>query len=123
MTAVSLGLLGFSWFPIPNVRKVSERKLLTVSAVWRQQTKKTPETPMPCLHSPPHTGKAPMMTEAELQQLRGMLTLQRAALVRTLCTAVAEERLEPAFIALLADVQTAITAVDAELTEGEGAVR
>jgi hypothetical protein len=63
------------------------------------------------------------MTEAELQQLRGMLTLQRAALVRTLCTAVAEERLEPAFLALLADVQTAITAVDAELTEGEGGVR
>jgi hypothetical protein len=69
-------------------------------------------------------GKAPMMTNAERQQLRGMLALQRHALVRTLCTAVAEERmLEPAFRALLADVQTAIAAVDAELTEGEGAAR
>jgi hypothetical protein len=64
------------------------------------------------------------MTDAELQQLRGMLTLQRHTLVRTLCAAVGEERrLEPAHLALLADVQTAIAAVDAELIDGEGAVR
>jgi hypothetical protein len=65
-----------------------------------------------------------MMTDAELQQLRGMLTLQRHTLVRTLCAAVADERLvEPGLLRLLADVQTAIAAVDAELIEAEGAVR
>jgi hypothetical protein len=64
------------------------------------------------------------MTDADLQQLRGMLTLQRHALIRTLCAAAVEEQaLEPAFVALLADVQTAIAAVEAELTEGEGAAR
>jgi hypothetical protein len=64
------------------------------------------------------------MTDAELQQLRGMLSLQRHTLVRTLCTAVADEQLlEPAHLALLADVQTAIAAVDAELTEEEGGPR
>jgi hypothetical protein len=41
-----------------------------------------------------------------------------------LCTAAVEERmLEPAAARLLADVQTAIAAVDAELTEGDGGVR
>jgi hypothetical protein len=63
------------------------------------------------------------MTDAELQQLRGMLTLQRPTLVRTLCAAVAgEQMLEPAHLALLADVQAAIAAVEAEWIE-EGAVR
>jgi hypothetical protein len=64
-----------------------------------------------------------MMTDAELQQLRGMLTLQRHTLVRTLCAAMVDERmLEPGLLRQLADVQTAIAAVDAELIE-EGAVR
>ena len=61
------------------------------------------------------------MINADLQHLRGMLTLRRHALVRTLCAALMEERmLELAFLALLADVQTAIAAVEAEVTEGDG---
>jgi hypothetical protein len=65
-----------------------------------------------------------VITDVELQQLRGMLTLQRHALVRTLCAAVADERmLEPGLLRLLADVQTTIAAVEAELIDGEGAVR
>jgi hypothetical protein len=62
------------------------------------------------------------MTNSELQHLRGLLTLQRHGLVRTLCAASVEEQgPEPGFIRLLANIQTAIAAVDAELTEGEGA--
>ena len=58
------------------------------------------------------------MTDAELQYLRGVLALQRHALVRTLCAAAADEqRLEPAFVILLANVHTAIMAVDAVLAE------
>jgi hypothetical protein len=65
-----------------------------------------------------------MMTDAELQQLRGMLTLQRHTLARTLCAAVAEKRMiEPTFLALVADVQTALAAVEVKLTEGEGGAR
>ena len=61
------------------------------------------------------------MIDTNLQQLRGMLALQRHALVRTLCAATADEQmLEPAYLALLADVQTAIAAVEAELIEPEG---
>jgi hypothetical protein len=64
------------------------------------------------------------MIDTNLQQLRGMLALQRHALVRTLCAAVAdEERCEPGLLRLLADVQTAIAAVEAELIDEEGAVR
>jgi hypothetical protein len=64
------------------------------------------------------------MTDADLQHLRGMLTLQRHTLVRTLCAAVVEEqRCEPGLLRLLADVQTAIAAVEAELIDGEGTVR
>ena len=64
-----------------------------------------------------------MMAEAELLHLRGVLALQRHALVRTLCAAAYKQRLEPAFIALPADVQTDIAVIDAELTEGEGGSR
>ena len=65
--------------------------------------------------------RADVMINADLQHLRGMLTLQRHTLVRTLCAAAADEQLlEPAFLALLADVQTAIAAVEAEVTEGDG---
>jgi hypothetical protein len=61
-----------------------------------------------------------MMTDAELQQLRGLLTLQRHALIKTLYAAVKEERmLEPAFLRLLAHVHTAIAAVDAVLAEAD----
>jgi hypothetical protein len=60
------------------------------------------------------------MTDAELQHLRGMLTLQRHTLVRTLCAAVVEERmLEPAVVRLLADVHIAIAAVDAAFAEAD----
>jgi hypothetical protein len=60
------------------------------------------------------------MIDTNLQQLRGMLALQRHALVRTLCAAAVEKQmLEPAHLALLADVQTAIAAVEAELIEPE----
>jgi hypothetical protein len=66
-------------------------------------------------------GEALMVTDAEMQNLRGLLAERRHALVQTLCAAVAEERMiEPAFLRLLADTHTAIAAVDAELAEQEG---
>jgi len=64
-----------------------------------------------------------MMTDAELQHLSGMLHLQRHAVVRMLCAAVDERMLEPAFVHLLTDIQTAIAAVENKLTEGKGGVR
>ena len=56
-----------------------------------------------------------MVTNAEMQNLRGLLAERRHALVQTLCAAVAEKRMiEPGFLRLLADTHTAIAAVDAE---------
>jgi hypothetical protein len=57
------------------------------------------------------------MTGVERLTLRDALVRQQSALIGTLCAAAVEEQ---AFVALLADVETAIAAVDAELTEGEG---
>jgi hypothetical protein len=57
-----------------------------------------------------------MTTAAELQQLRAVLVLRRAALLDRLATAESGV-IEPAFVSLLADAQTAIAAVDAELAE------
>jgi hypothetical protein len=52
-------------------------------------------------------GKGAMMTDTELQHMRGVLPPQRHALIGTLCAAVAEEQqLESAFLAQLADVHT-----------------
>jgi hypothetical protein len=69
----------------------------------------------------PRRGGALMVTGAEMQNLRGLLSERRHALVQTLCAAVADERmLEPAFVSLLADTHTAIAAVDAELLEQKG---
>jgi hypothetical protein len=64
-------------------------------------------------------GEALMVTNAEMQNLRGMLAEQRRALIDRLAT---DESgiIEPAFVSLLADTHTAIAAVDAELTEQEG---
>ena len=56
------------------------------------------------------------MTEAELSQLRSVLALRRTGLIDRLATDESGT-LEPAFVALLADTQTAIAAVDAELAE------
>jgi hypothetical protein len=62
-----------------------------------------------------------MVTDAEMQNLRGLLAERRHALVQTLCAAVVEERMiEPTFVSLLADTHTAIAAVDAALAEQEG---
>jgi hypothetical protein len=62
-----------------------------------------------------------MVTNAEMQNLRGPLAERRHALVQTLCAALADEQmLEPAFLSLLADTHTAIAAIDAELIELEG---
>jgi hypothetical protein len=55
-----------------------------------------------------------MTTTAELQQLRDMLVLRRTALLDRLATDESGV-IEPAFVSLLADTQTAIAAVDAEL--------
>jgi hypothetical protein len=57
-----------------------------------------------------------MVTNAEMQNLRGMLAEQRRALIDRLAT---DESgiIEPAFVSLLADTHTAITAVDAALAE------
>jgi hypothetical protein len=59
-----------------------------------------------------------MVTNAEMQNLRGMLAEQRRALIDRLAT---DESgiIEPAFVSLLADTHTAIAAVDAELVEPE----
>jgi hypothetical protein len=56
------------------------------------------------------------VTNAEMQNLRGMLAEQRRALIDRLAT---DESgiIEPAFVSLLADTHTAITAVDAALAE------
>jgi hypothetical protein len=59
-----------------------------------------------------------MMTDAELLTLRGVLVLQRRALLDNLCAAASEERLvEAGSLGLLAHVQTAIATVDAVLAE------
>jgi hypothetical protein len=59
-----------------------------------------------------------MVTNAEMQNLRGMLAEQRRALIDRLAT---DESgiIEPAFVSLLADTHTAIAAIDAELAEPE----
>jgi hypothetical protein len=57
-----------------------------------------------------------MTTAAELQQLCNVLALRRAALLDRLATDTSGS-LEAAFVSLLADTQTAIGAVDAELAE------
>jgi hypothetical protein len=62
------------------------------------------------------------MSAAERLALRGVLVEWRTALLNRLAADTAE-MIEPAHLALLADVQTAIAAVDAELIDGEGAVR
>jgi hypothetical protein len=62
-----------------------------------------------------------MVTDAEMQNLRGLLAERRHALVQTLCAAVAEKRMiEPGFLRLLADLHTTIAAVNAQLIELEG---
>ena len=56
------------------------------------------------------------MTAAELRQLRAVLALRRAALLDRLVSDGGDV-LEPAFIRMLADLHTAVAAVDAELAE------
>jgi hypothetical protein len=58
------------------------------------------------------------MTTDDLLTLRNVLTLRRRALIDRLATDTSGT-IEPAFVALLADTHTAITAVDAELAEPE----
>ena len=57
-----------------------------------------------------------MTTTAELLQLRDVLVLRRTALTDRLATDDSGV-VEAAFVSLLADTQTAIAAVDAELAE------
>jgi hypothetical protein len=66
------------------------------------------------------------MTTDKLQHLRDVLVLRRGALIDRLATDESGT-IEAAFVSLLADTHTAITAVDAELdsileTELEGGV-
>jgi hypothetical protein len=56
------------------------------------------------------------MSADDLQRLRSLLTLRRAALLDRLATDTTGV-LEPAYVAMLADTHTAIAAVDAELAE------
>jgi hypothetical protein len=56
------------------------------------------------------------MTAADLQQLRDLLVIRRAALIDRLATD-GSGTIEAAFVALLADTHTAIAAVDAALAE------
>jgi hypothetical protein len=57
-----------------------------------------------------------MGLEADLQQLRDVLTLRRRGLIDRLATDTTGV-IEPAHVALLADTHTAIAAVDAEIAE------
>jgi hypothetical protein len=58
------------------------------------------------------------MSGNDLLDLRAVLVRRRAALLGTLRTAVAAEQpIEPAFVALLADTHAAIAAVDAVLAD------
>lgn len=70
------------------------------------------------------------MTEAELLALRTVLADRRCALLDRLAidAAGADRTVDPGFLRLLSDLQTAITAVDAQMdsileTELEGGVR
>jgi hypothetical protein len=56
------------------------------------------------------------MSAGDLQRLRDVLALRRAALIDRLATD-GSGTIEPAFVSLLADTHTAITAVDAALAE------
>jgi hypothetical protein len=56
------------------------------------------------------------MSADDLQRLRDVLALRRAALIDRLATD-GSGTIEPAFVSLLADTHTAITAVDAALAE------
>jgi hypothetical protein len=56
------------------------------------------------------------MSADDLQRLRDVLALRRAALIDRLATD-GSGTTEPAFVSLLADTHTAITAVDAALAE------
>ena len=56
------------------------------------------------------------MTADELIALRDVLALRRRALVDRLATDTSGT-IEPAFVSLLADIHTAIAAVDVELAE------
>jgi hypothetical protein len=59
------------------------------------------------------------MTADELQQLRDVLAIRRAALIDRMATDATDATgtLEAAFVSLLADTHTAIAAVDAALAE------
>ena len=59
------------------------------------------------------------MTAVELLTLRDVLALRRRALIDRMATDTSGV-IEPAHVSLLADTQTAIAAVDAELIEMEG---
>jgi hypothetical protein len=70
------------------------------------------------------------MTEAELLALRTVLADRRCALLDRLAVAAASDNriVDAGFLRLLSDLQTAITAVDAQMdsileTELEGGVR
>jgi hypothetical protein len=58
-----------------------------------------------------------MLKEAELLALRTVLADHRGRLLDRLATDAAD-RIEPGFLRLLADLQTAIAAIDAELDVG-----
>lgn len=59
------------------------------------------------------------MTGVDLLALRGVLADRRRTLLDRLATDTAE-MIEPGFLRLLADLQSGIAAVDAELAEPEG---
>jgi hypothetical protein len=64
------------------------------------------------------------MTDTELLGLRGVLVLQRRTLLDNLCVVVAEKRVvQPGFLGMFVNSQTAIAAIDsvlAELVTAEG---
>jgi hypothetical protein len=59
------------------------------------------------------------MSGDDLQRLRNILVIRRRGLLDRLATDTSGV-IEPAHVSLLADTQTAIAAVDAELIEMEG---
>jgi hypothetical protein len=59
-----------------------------------------------------------MMTALTCHLVRGLLALQRHALVRTLCAVeTKEQRVEPVSVAASANIHTAIAVIDAVLAE------
>ena len=69
----------------------------------------------------PRDGGVAAMSDADLLALRGRLAMQRRGLLDRLVAGTEADLIEPGFLRLLADIQTTIAAIDAELAEAVAA--